>query len=65
LKYFTFYYLVLLHNEALDIEGNVVIPGEATQQEIIPLTHSTTDILIPKSTDPVRPGGESDDEDSA
>jgi hypothetical protein len=60
MKYFSSHYLVPSPNEALETEGNVATPAEAVQQRIIPPTHSR-DTLIPKSTNSVRPNGESGD----
>ncbi len=64
IKYFSFYYLVPLRNEAVEIETNVDIPAEGAQQVIIPLTGSTS-IIIPKSTNLIRHNSESSDEHTA
>ncbi len=61
IKYFSFYYLVPLHNEAVEIEPVVVIPADGAQQVIISRIRSKR-ILIPKSRNLVRPNSESSDE---
>ncbi len=57
---FFYYYLVPLHNEAVDIEANVANPADGARQVIIPVTPSTG-ILNPKPTNRVRPNVQSDD----
>jgi hypothetical protein len=61
MKYFSFYYLVPIHNEAVEIEANVAIPADGAQHIIVPRIHSKG-VYMSKSRNLVRHNGESSDE---